>query len=321
MVAVESKVRRSLFRKTGDERHASGAVVHWRMHDPTRIRPGRNSSTHVGFTCKNAGKVKGCMRLDYTGRGNAHRENWAGLCSKCNPFMRTGVTTHRSGATVAWDERHPDDSQLVAFTCRTCRGGSQQGDERFASVLDVRRDNWTGDCRRCFKRVAARKNTEDETLDSGTKVLWSERDDARKTVPVVCGLVACGKRRDVLPSMVVNWKKRSASGYCPGHTRNELALLARAAVNGGGEKRGRGRTAGEEVLDPELLKADFVAVVQVLRGSLRRDKITRAAITAEYHRRGERLDPSSVTKRVQRIYGENVSVSDAVALVCEGAKV
>jgi hypothetical protein len=209
--------------------------------------------------------------------------------------MKSGDEKHPSGAVIHWSVRHPEDSQKVAFTCRSC------GKDNFASALDVRRKNWTGDCKNCFKRVAARKNTEDEVLMSGTRVLWSERDDVRKTVPVVCGATGCGKRRDIHPSMVVNRKKRGASGYCPTHTRHDLAIMAHACV-GGKVKRQRGRKLGDTLLDYDAFVADLKACVIEgwVAAGCSVTAVKQRAVLTRYHNkyRGDRIAESTLKARL-----------------------
>jgi hypothetical protein len=113
------------------------------------------------------------------------------------------------------------------------------------------------------------------------------------------------------------------NGYCKNHTMDEIVALlrqkAQASVsqkNESREKRRAGRPVEDRTQEYEQLRIRFESVVLTLYQELPTHKIKRPVIQKEYQRRGETItDPSTITKRVQILYGEKVSVDDAVARV------
>jgi hypothetical protein len=88
-------------------------------------------------------------------------------------------------------------------------------------------------------------------------------------------------------------------------------------VQQNGEKREVGRPVEDRSAEHEQMRDRFESIVHTLRANLPANKIKRRVIAAEYHRLGEKIAESTVTKRVQLLYGQEMRVEDAVALVLE----
>jgi hypothetical protein len=99
-------------------------------------------------------------------------------------------------------------------------------------------------------------------------------------------------------------------------TRIERAWELASRAEGGAQNKGpRGRKLGDQVLNRQRARADFENIVNKLNETLTEREITRRAIAAEFHERGEMIDESTVTTRVQLLFGKGTSVAAAVAQV------
>lgn len=183
---------------------------------------------------------------------------------------------------------------------------------------------WDELCSDCIsKRGSYKKFFGERTAPSGTKIVIPEDINAEALVIYErCQHVRKTTRRDAM----INW--RTYGNKCPDcrrdpdayHTRR-IELASVSSVNGTEQKirekvkRGRGRALGDKQLNPEDIRADLETVILKLSKNLPEHKIKRSLIAAEFHKKGERIDASTVTKRVQMVYGKGVSVADVVARV------
>jgi hypothetical protein len=161
-------------RRTGDEIHPSGTIVHWDERQPPQ---------GVAITCHH------CGRKRFTHCTNVRSEKWSGLCHEClqagrrlNKYPANGELP--TGSFVHWDEPVlvADDGRHAWVTCGICR------QKRIASVPTGKdRLTWTGFCVPC-SGVYRRKRSQDETHVTGTIIHWGERDpaDPHNRVLITC---------------------------------------------------------------------------------------------------------------------------------------
>jgi hypothetical protein len=289
----------------------NGSIIHWLERQRKRIP----------VTCGKCGK----KRLVFDGK--CGEPTFTGLCHECGVNKRTSDEGHHSGAIIHWAERqgnHTQGNLKIAFTCSQC------SEKNFSSPLIFKYPHWRGLCPNCIRfRGGLKKYSQDEMLTSGTIIHFGTPDpNNHKNVLVTC---VCGDTRSISRSvaLLLHREQQSRTGYCEEHSRNSGAvytlLMNRAQqcelesnsqkINVGTEKRGPGRPLEDRTHEHEQLKVRYENVILKLGRELPQHKIKRPAIAAEYASRGERIDLSTVTKRVQLLYGEDISVADAVALV------
>jgi transcription elongation factor Elf1 len=290
----------------GDEKLSTGSIIHWAERDLA-------DRTRAMVTCGRCGQ----RRMTRINGHKGTKYQWTGLCQSClwHGYRRSDDEKLPSGSIIHWGEtRDPNNRRRLMITCGGC------GIKRLTSFARRKDANlsYTGLCRSCTKRMYSR----DEKISFGSIIHWGERDpaDANRAM-VTCGL--CGKKRMTFVrhgDYARNW-----TGYCKEHLKGSgLAEIAQKLqlITGNGnsqEKRGAGRPPDQpehKETAHEQLKARFESVILKLSGELPIHKIKRPAIQKEYQERGELIkDPSTITKRVQLLYGEGISVDDSVALV------
>lgn len=287
----------------GDEPLPQG-IVHHSKRDPNNIRK-------VAVTCRSCGTE----RYVFIPRGvQREKEGFTGACHSCAMGVRKEVWRHPlNGATILWGKRVHGKKHLVPFICINC------GEEKIvrASQVYTKAKKWSGWCSGCIEeRGSVFKVTDDLELKPwGSWIFFSQSDG--KSVPVKCGL--CRRTRLMSRKSVLCNYQKGMTGYCQNRFECNKARLewesGSQRENGNGKKRGPGRPPEDRTAEHEQLKARFESVILKLEGELPIHKIKRPAIAAEYASRGESIDPSTVTKRVQLLYGEDISVADAVVLV------
>ncbi len=236
-----------------------------------------------------------------------------GRCRKCQKLI-VGDQPHPSGAIVHRSKRDTEDRERVAFTCSNpeCCPGCKQ--DHYVYLAHTLRDEWTGRCADCFKRLPhPHLNTGMEKVGCLDATLdWDDRNASGKPA-ITCPFSWCEKKWYADISTIANGRRNPKwMACCPEHYRGNAAPLLFLLK---GEKRGPGRPPEDRTAEHEQLKARFESVVIKLGQQLPPHKIKRPTIAAEYAIRGESIDQSTITKRVQLLYGEDISVADVVALV------
>jgi hypothetical protein len=211
----------------------------------------------------------------------------------------------------------------VEIICHGCK------ELKFIWMIELKRPNWSGLCHECINtHPPYNKLVGKKTLNSGSVIYWDVLSKDGKRVRVLCG--ACEEEWWPLRTHAVSRNRNQKwTGFCPTCLRNPDTLSQRLLErmrqagsgdsneqgNGNGEKRRPGRPPEDRTAEHEQLKLRFESIVIKLSQQLPPHKIKRPAIAAEYASRGEPIDQSTITKRVQLLYGEDISVADAVALV------
>jgi hypothetical protein len=167
-------------------------------------------------------------------------------------------------------------------------------------------------------------------LPSGSVANYGERhpDDYTK-IAGRCGLIANeGRRCDTKNFFSKNSidNPTYTTGLCRTHTRagifSHFAMVrGLSESNGNGQKdasavkRKHGRQKGDLFLNRDAVKADLVKVILGLSITFPEHEIKRKLIAAKINGWGESIDVSTVTRRVHMVFGENMTVAEAVALV------
>jgi hypothetical protein len=190
-------------------------------------------------------------------------------------------------------------------------------------------------------RLSADLKLRDEHVGADGAGLWLlfSCEDEHGRVPIeyeACSMpddkcVGLARREHAFDSLRRHRTGERLSGACKAHfqdrerLREVVAARLRQSASGNGDgqkkeraqKRNPGHQPGELVLDRVRLKSDFEEIVKKLREAMPQHRILRRVITEEYNRRGESIHETTVTKRVQLIYGDGVTVADGVARVLD----
>jgi hypothetical protein len=283
-----------------DETLPSKSIIHWSECEGKK----------VPVTCGKCG-----IKRSVKPRSGQRRMVFSGLCFTCSHPRRSNNEKHLSGTIIHWGEREDGGLHRVAITCYACH------QKRFTWAPLVRLKEWTGLCPECAHQPRRKwKYVQDEILPSLSIIHWGERDpEDPNRVPVTCG--ACGKKRTIFRQGFLTTKQKW-TGYCQEHTRTEIVLLLQGKVQRSSEQKTRGaekrgRKEGDLFLNRDTLRTEFEIVVRELRKTYPPTKISRRAIARMYNARGESIHESTVLTRVHMMYGDNVDVADAVALVLD----
>jgi hypothetical protein len=93
-----------------------------------------------------------------------------------------------------------------------------------------------------------------------------------------------------------------ATGFCLEHFYDRLRSFKDGAQeNGQGEKKRRGRKAGDKYLDEEKSLSDIKDfIVDVWKEAQVLDEVTQKAVAARFQRRGEKIGEKAVKRRLER---------------------
>lgn len=127
-------------RKTGDEVHASGTIIHWDVRAPD------DPYGSIGIACH------GCRQERVAPKASIKNLSWYGLCSDCIrggkiPKKLTGKEKLDSGAIVDWDRIDPNNPRhrMVA-----CPNFPRCGNETSKRIDAGNKNSQPFYCRPCF---------------------------------------------------------------------------------------------------------------------------------------------------------------------------
>lgn len=297
-------------KKTGIEHHRSNARIDW--DDKT--------DHHVAIYCANGDECVTPGEKVQVNQANITYEGWTGRCPACIerdglPLKLKGRHEFKSGAVADFDDR--DETRKRAKI--TCPGGIHPRYILLEAISNIIRSDGSGLCSSCG--LSTRKRPlEDETLRPSNSIIhWSESN--KDSVPVTCGYCHLNRNASVKSIFDRQRDGRGYSGLCQTHSISDLQMFYLSASNGQENGRAVGRPADrpeDKEAELEQLRSRFESVILTLAAELPVHKINRPAILSEYQKRGELLtNVSSITKRVELLYGDGVSVADAVASVLE----
>lgn len=274
---------------------------------------------------------------DWTKAKYRNPSNWPnGRCDLHRPKARIieGIVNGMD-CSDRYAEAGPRKRQNKAsFTCENC------GEKAIAYLSTRRRGSWRRLCSKCQNLLGPpTKINEDVSIHDAegrlVLILFFSQEDEHKRVKIYYG--ACqherwAPRQTALAYLHEYQHGRPIKGQCQECRNNPLAAALRiaeraqqaASSNGNGQKNGGAgkRGVGRPPEDPKELEKQhnklrerFEGVITELSKKLPEHKIRRPAIRAEYELRGEKIDDTTITKRVQLLYGDGISVADAVSLV------
>ena len=257
-----------------------------------------------------------------------------GYCPEhCHDHRKlAGEREHESGAKMLMEGRDLTTRSKVAFLCanRDNKKSPNCLNKDITWLVNFSRESWRGLCQACKKqRGNHRKLIHDEEFSFYTTkhiLHWSEEDKSKKRVPATCGW--CGTKEEVSRIRALEirqigrndpreWRCRTCyddPSLMIEKMRKQQEIITSSITV---ERRPLGRPSENRSQEREQLKARFESIVRSLHRELPQSKILRGVIAEEYHQRGERLTPTTITKRVQLLYGKDKSVADAVTLVLE----
>jgi hypothetical protein len=278
------------------------------------IKPGPNNSL-FNFDERKPGDYNKVLSLC----GECRKENlgkweyrnstyWSGLCypHSAKSRMKQGHMPHPSGAIVHRTERILEAGQRkrpvkVRFTCANREKPPHQGETYLSAT---KRDEWQGLCHQCLKDQPPQTKLNEDQKINGALLCFSE-EDAQKRVPIFYDV--CQHKRLAPRQTALSYRHTGkVSGVCL-ECRNNPAALAERTQQIVGQKN--------ENAENTMLKKRFEEVVHALKQRMAPHRIKRRTIADEYHDRGEYIHPSTISKRIVRLYGEGTSIADAVARV------
>lgn len=168
-------------RRNKDERLPTGSVIFW-----SRPREKRKGRRHVWVRCG------GCGWERIVDARNVSNKTFTGLCPDCGHTTRRRRTdeTLSTGSVVLWSNRfRKRGCWYVPVICGDC------GEKRTIRASSASGKDFTGLCRRCSDTTP--NPAIDETLPTGSVILWSKGCETWKSRSCVWVRCKCGEERMV----------------------------------------------------------------------------------------------------------------------------